>query len=222
MDTGLGSEGAVANLPNDAFPDGMRDGATVVLCGFDPTELGLGLHCLHRVGSAEDNAVVVTTVHGVEPTVESYGSLGDPEGNPALSVVDMVSEGQSISATYSEVPTVFTPSEGDTERLVLALSELTDGVAPNGQRHLVVRSLSPMLEQASTDRVVDVVKRISGLRTDDGVALFGLDYTSHDEDAVQRIASAADRVLWVTKDSSGDVELDLRLTRADFDSVPTE
>lgn len=222
MKTGLDADDTVTDLPEDAIPEAVRDGATVALCGFDPTELGLGLHCLHRVGSAADSAVVVATVHGVEPTVEAYTSLSNSDRNPAIGVVDMVSEGQSISAMYGEVPTVFTPSEGDTERLVLALSELTEGLGFDGERHLIVRSLSPMLGQASTDRVTDVVERISGLRTEDGVALFGLNYTSHDTDTVQRIASAADRVLWVSRDSSGDVELDLRSTRADFDSIPTE
>ncbi|WP_336000359.1 DUF7504 family protein [Halorientalis halophila] len=196
------------------FPESVATGTTVLLCGFDPTEYALGLRALAQFGGPEDDAVVVTTTRGAEPTIERYDSLAPADSTPSLRVVDMVSEGQSISATYGEVPTVFTPSQGDTERLVLALSELTGRKVIDGERHLVVRSLSPMLSAASTARVTDVLDRISGLRTADGLAVFALDYTAHDEDTVSTVAETADRVCWVTKRADGRFETDLRSTRA--------
>jgi hypothetical protein len=198
------------------FPDAVTDGATVLLCGFDPTEFALGLRCLGQFGSADDSAIVVTTKQGVSETSETYSSLTGSTPGASIGVVDMVSEGQSISAAYGEVPTVYTPSQGDTERLVIALSDLTGKIAAGGNRHLVVRSLSPMLSATSTANVSDVVERISGLRTADGLAVFGLDYMAHDEATVAAIAETADRVLWITEQSDGDIEMDLRSTRADF------
>lgn len=197
----------------EVFPDAIADGSTLVCCGFDPTKHALGLRALRRFGAAGDSAVVVTTERGVEATVADYTELDDG-GSPAISVVDMVSEGQSIEATYGDVPTIFTPSVGDTERLVIALSELTSPTPIETDRHLLVRSLSPILETAAADQVGDVVERISGLRTQGGLALFGLDYTRHSERTVTQIASSVDRVLWVSRGADGAFSADLRSTRA--------
>lgn len=207
---------------NLTFPEALTDGATVLLCGFDPTEYALGLRCLAQFGTAGDSAIVVTTIQGVSETSDTYSSLLGRDAGPSIGVVDMVSEGQSISAAYGEVPTVYTPSQGDTERLVIALSDLTGKIAAGDNRHLVVRSLSPMLRAASRANVSDVVERISGLRTADGLAVFGLDYTKHDEETVTAIAETADRVLWMTHQSDGDFEMDLRSTRVDFGQLTGE
>ena len=204
------------------FPEALTDGATVLLCGFDPTEYALGLRCLKQFGSAGDSAIVVTTNQGVSETTDTYSSLIGSESGPSIGVVDMVSEGQSVTAAYGEVPTVYTPSQGDTERLVIALSDLTGKIAAGGNRHLVVRSLSPMLTATSTANVSDVIERISGLRTTGGLAVFGLDYTAHDEETVTAIAQTADRVLWITEQSDGGFEMDLRSTWADFGQLTGE
>lgn len=199
--------------PATAFPDALSDGTTVLLCGFDPTEYALTLRCLERFGGDADEAAVVTMKRGVEATIETYSSLDVSPSHPSIGIVDMVSEGQSISATYEAVPTVFTPSEGDTERLVLALSELTGRSVGANDQHLAVRSLSPMLTAAATTRVTDVAERISGLRTTNGMALFGLNYTVHDRDTVQSVSNVADRVLWVSRQADGSFAMELRSTR---------
>ncbi|SEO47667.1 hypothetical protein SAMN05216388_101322 [Halorientalis persicus] len=204
------------------FPEALTDGATVLLCGFDPTEYALGLRCLAQFGSTDDSAIVVTTNQGVSETSDTFSSLTGSAQGASIGVVDMVSEGQSISAAYGEVPTVYTPSQGDTERLVIGLSDLTTKIPAGGNRHLVVRSLSPMLSATSRANVSDVVERISGLRTPDGLAVFGLDYTAHDEETVTAIAETADRVLWITEQPDGGFEMDLRSTRADFGQLTGE
>jgi hypothetical protein len=79
-----------------------------------------------------------------------------------------------------------------------------------------------MLTATSTANVSDVIERISGLRTTDGLAVFGLDYTAHDEETVTAIAQAADRVLWITEQSDGGFEMDLRSTRADLGQLTGE
>lgn len=112
------------------------------------------------------------------------------------------------------MPTVFTPSEGDTERLVLALSELTGQVPTAGERHLVVRSLSPMLAADAPSRVVNVLERISGVKTAAGMALFGLEYTRHDEATVRTVANTAHRVCWLARQADGSFAVELRATRA--------
>lgn len=200
--------------PVGAFPAAMATGTTAVLCGFDPTEHAVGLRCLRQFAGPTHEAVVVTTERGVEATVETDSAVGEMTARPSVRVVDMVSKGQSISATYGEIPTVYTPSQGDTERLVLALSELTGQSPAPAHRHLVIRSVSPMLRAAATTRVTDVLERIAGVRTTDGCALFGVDYTRHDTETVRSLSNIADRVLWVSRQSDGSFAMDLRSTRS--------
>jgi len=123
--------------------------------------------------------------------------------------VDTSSPDQSLSAVYDETPVIFTPSPGDLERLTIALSDLTDAnQSQNGDQHLVVRSLTPILETTPTERVETVLDRITGLRTTNGLCLLGIDYTAHDEDTLQTIAGHTDGILWITRSADGDLEID--------------
>lgn len=203
--------------PLSEFPKALGDGATVLLCASDPTDSALSLRCLSRFQDAADSVVIVSTKEGRAETVDVYTSLGESTDRSSIGIVDMVSREQSISAPYEEVPSVFTPSEGDLERLLLALSELTGSTgSTRGDRHLVVRSLSPILSEVSTGQVMDVVERSSDFRTENGLSIFGLDYTAHDMTTITTIANAVDFVLWVTKRADGDFDMDLRSVGTGF------
>lgn len=197
-------------------PDLLDDGATVLLAAAgDPTRDGIGLQLLRQFGAVEDTALVVTTTEGSEQAVETYRSLGPSTNGPSLRLVDTVSQQQSIAAIYDETPVIFTPSQGDLERLVMALSELTDPDPPtNGARHLLVRSLTPIIDASSLSRVESVLERITGLRSDDGLCILALDYTSHDEATLIGLSGLVDGILWVTQSASGDVEFEYRPARA--------
>ncbi|NHN40654.1 hypothetical protein G9C85_03255 [Halorubellus sp. JP-L1] len=126
-----------------------------------------------------------------------------------LEVVDTASEVQSLDAVYDEVPTIFTPAPGDLERLAVALSDLTDHpIAADTDRHLVVRSLTPILESTPTERVRAVLERLVGMRTNGGVCLLGIDYTAHDQATVDEIAALADGVLWLSQPTPGTVDVE--------------
>ncbi|MFD1589339.1 hypothetical protein ACFR9U_20375 [Halorientalis brevis] len=199
------------------LPDSLGEGTTLLLCPFDPTAHDLSLLALAEFGESTDTGVIVTTTRGVEKTIETYTALDDANAQPSICIVDTVSEQQSISAMYETVPTVFTPSAEDVERLVLALSDLTRNRTPDdGERHLVVPSLTPLLANASVSQITDVLDRITGLRTAGGFGLFGLDYTEHDESTVSAVASAVDRVLWVTKQADDEFAFELRSTRGEL------
>lgn len=201
---------ARAGVDIESFPTGLPPASRVlVACHGTPAQHAVGLAALCEYGHADDTAVVVTTTEGIERTIETYDACcGAPE-RPTLGVVDTTSEQQSMSALYGETPVVFTPSPGDLERLVVALSELTDTQAPpNGTRHLVLRSLTPILETTATDHVCTVLERITGLRSGRGFCLLGVDYTAHDEATMRRIVEEVDGILWVTPASTGDVDLE--------------
>lgn len=192
-----------AALHLENLPDSLSGGSTVpVANAVDPAQVAISLRILCARGTAADTAFVVTTTDSAEQTIETYGQLGTETTRPSLRIVDTASVQQSVSALYGEPPVVFTPSPGDLERLVLALSDLSEHSTPSsGARHLVVRSLTPILESAPTARVCTVLERITGLRSETGLCLLGLDYTTHDEETMAAVGNCVDGVLWVTRPS---------------------
>ncbi|MFC7195951.1 hypothetical protein ACFQL4_17155 [Halosimplex aquaticum] len=142
-----------------------------------------------------------------------------PDGDsPRLGVVDTSSRQQSIAAPAGEVPTVYTPSPGDLERLVVGLTELSaDGPPATGARHLLVRSLTPVLATVPTDQVCSMLAQISGIRTDSGVTLVGADYTAHDEETMAALAERVDGILWVAPGSDGTLDLEYEPARGRFE-----
>lgn len=200
----------------ESLPGRVADDATVLVATQgDPSRFAIGLRLLDTFGTGADSAFVVTTTRSNETTVDVYEAVSDDSDRPALGMVDTSSEQQSISALYDEVPVVFTPSSSDIEHLVLALSELTEKVpSPDGERHLLVRSLSPILTATSTDRVCTVLDRIAGIRSEEGISLLGIDYTAHDEETIQTIADHADGILWVERAGVGELTVEYQPMRS--------
>lgn len=198
---------------DDAFqpitlPATLTDGASIlVVSAFDPTEDALCLRILAQYGSSDDEALVVTTRSSADETIETWNQVSEGEARPSIGIVDTTSEEQSIAATYRGVPTFFTPSSGDLERIVMALSELS-GASPtrSGSRHLVISSLTPILREASTERLCRVLQRIGGLRTGTGLGLYGIDATAHDRGTLTAIAETVDGVVWIDRTQAGEFE----------------
>jgi KaiC/GvpD/RAD55 family RecA-like ATPase len=202
-------------LQGDAFPSGLTPGLTVLIAGADdPSRYAVGLRVLCQYGHADDAAIVVTTTESVDQTIETYEMICPDSDRPSLSLVDTTAEQPSVAALYQEPPIVFIPSPDDLERLVLALSDLTGARSPsNGTRHLVIRSLTPILKNASTARVCTVLERISGLRTGTGLCLLGLEYTAHDEKTMAALAEQVDGILWVTQAAENHLGFEFRPTK---------
>lgn len=210
-------------LQVDAFPDGLTTGATVLVASAgDPLQYAVDLRVLCKYGNADDTALVVTMTESANQTMEIYERLCPESNRPSLGFVDTTSKQPSASALYGETPIVFTPSPGDIERLVLALSELSGNSSPsNGVRHLVVRSLTPILRTTSIARVRTVLEQITGLRSETGLCLLGLDYTAHDEETMAAVVEQVDGILWVTQISSDRLKFEYRPARGRSDHSST-
>lgn len=202
-------------LQVDTLPDSLRGGSTVLVAtAGDPLQYTVLLRMLSVHGTAADTALVVTTTESAHLTIETYEGLGVETDRPSLGIVDTTSEHQSVSALYGETPVIFTPSPADLERLVIALSDLSDNTSSsNGARHLVIRSLTPILESASLAHVCTVLDRITDLRSETGLCLIGLDYSAHDEETMTAIADHVDGVIWVTNPSSDRLAFEYQPTR---------
>lgn len=192
--------------------DALSSPSTLLVAGtVDPTERAIGLRLLSHAGSPDDTAIVVTTTESRDEVVAHTQEYESENATPSFAVVDTVSEEQYLTAPYEDVPTVYMPSADDLERVVIALSDLTGTVVPaTGTRHFVIRSLTPMVEGATTERVCRLLERIKGLRVGGGLGIFGVDFTAHDEETMNELASVVDRLLWVSEDSDGRLQFELR------------
>lgn len=198
-----------------ALPQALTDGATLLVVGpDDPSDTAVSLRLLSQYGNPDDTALVVTTRASADETIQTWEGVSEAAHRPAIAIVDTTSEEQSIAAAYGEVPTVFTPSSGDVERIVMGLSELSGSARPrNRSRHLVIRSLTPILEAASTERVCQVLERIEGLRTGSGLGLYGIDVSAHDTATLAALAETVDGVVWVERSSAGGFDVTYQSNR---------
>ncbi|WP_317176110.1 DUF7504 family protein [Halomontanus rarus] len=215
MDSISNSTVNLEKLSIPAFPNEVTAGSTILIAGTtDPSEYALGLTALCQYGQHDDSGLVVTTVDSAERTLEHYNTVCSATDRPEIGLVDTISEQQYLSAIYSDPPTVFTPSANDLERIVVALSELLDcSIFTRGSRHLIVRSLTPLLTRAPLARVCQVLQRISGLQTENGIGVYGLEYTKHDEETITELTKYVDGILWVTERSDQTLEFDFESTR---------
>lgn len=199
----------------DDFPTGIGSGTTILIAGtVDPTTHALGLRALHQFSDPEDAAVLVTTTESADRTLATYDAMQTDSEQQSLGIVDTTSEQQYITALYDETPVVFVPSPGDLERLVLALSDIEGNrLQSGGTRHLVFRSLTPVLQNAPVRRVRSMLDRISGLRTGNGLTVLGVDYTAHDEETMTALTDAVDGVLWVTLTAGDQLEFEFQPAR---------
>lgn len=214
MDELSRTSGEEVSMQVDSLPQSLGDGLSVlVACPDTPTHQDVCLRLLSHFGTAEDRALVVTTTVSADQTLVAYERVSDSADRPTLGIVDTLSKQQSISAIYNETSIIYTPSPGDLERLIMALSELSSPRPPaTGSRHLVVRSLTPILNDAGTDNVRAALERITGLRSGRGLGLLGLDYTAHSEETLTRLANHVDGVLW-TKRSDHELTFEFRPSR---------
>lgn len=192
--------------------DAISAPTTMLVAGtVDPTEYALSLRLLSHAGSSDDTAIVVTTTEGCDEVVAHTRDVEDAGGIPSLAVVDTVSEDQYLTAPYADIPAVYMPSAGDLERVVIGLSDLTGTVVPStGTRHFIIRSLTPMIEGATVERVCRLLERIKGLRVGDGLGIFGIDFTAHDDQTMNELTTVVDHLLWVSEDTDGRLQFELR------------
>lgn len=200
--------------------DAVSQSTTMLVAGtVEPTEHALCLRILSHAVGPDDTAIVVTTTEGREQVVERVSEFESPEGTPSLAVVDTVSEDQYLTAPYADTPTVYMPSADDLERVVVGVSDLTGTVVPpTGTRHFVVRSLTPMIRGATTERVCRLLDRTTGLQAGAGLGIFGIDFTAHDEATTNALTAVVDRLLWVSEDADGQLRFELRNAGPRFDS----
>jgi hypothetical protein len=126
-------------------------------------------------------------------------SVGSPD------VVDALSSDLSVAALCTDAPTVYVPSPTDIERLAVVIDELTaDSPPAGGRRHLVVRSLTPILETVAPETVARSIDCSTDACPPTGLCL-GYRYTAHGDAALDSLVPHVDGILWVERSTSGEI-----------------
>lgn len=198
------------------------DSSILIASSEPPARHGIGLRILCQNGRSDDIALVVTTLTGTEGTLHVYDRLCSEDSCPSLRLVETTADYPPGRQSYKERPVVLVPGAGDIERIVLALSDLTDAHPNTGvTRHLLVDSLTPILRTVPTASVGRMIERIAGIRSGGGYCLFGLDYTAHSTETMAAVTDRVDGILWVTQ-SDGTIDLEYRPARGRHLTAPRE
>lgn len=157
-----------------------------------------------------EGAAFVSTQTGSKAMLEAYESLDAEAASDVLGVVDAVSHDQNIPASYRETPVSHVAGPHDLARLSVAVGDLMGAAErEDRRRHLVVQSLTPLLERSESDVVERFVRGTTSDSTvADGFSILRVDFTAHDEATLKRVRNAADLVLWVEESPDGTLDFE--------------
>lgn len=195
----------------------LRAGRTLLVAeSGDLERYNLDLRLAADRSDPSESAVFVTTETDAERMVGRYRSVADGDSSATLGVVDAVSEGQNVPATCRETPTVYVPAPHELARLSMALGDLTPPYSHEVRRkHLVFQSLTPLFEASDDATVARFVRRTVRESPEiDGFAIFRVDFTAHDESALDRLRDLADLVLWVEETADGELDYEFERPRS--------
>ena len=196
------------------LPDELPAGSSILVAKPAPMDdRTLTLRLSDRYADPADCRLVLTTAVDAERTIDQHRAVVDDSASGRLAVVD-ASGGNRPSAPFQEHPTVSLPNPSELTRIVLALQQLESTLSRDCETiDVVVRSLSPILEETRLQHVTRVVDQLAARqRSDGGVAVFGIEYTRHDDRTMRRLAGLVDAVVWV--EATGDeTDFDVQWTR---------
>ncbi len=187
------------------LPDELPDGSSILVA--KPASLSdyaLTLRVSDRYADPDDCRLILTTAVGAARTIDQHESVVTGSAERRFGVVD-ASDGHQPSAPFQEHPTVSLPNPSELTRIVLALQQLESTLSKDcATINVVVRSLSPILEGTRLEPVTRVVEQlIDRQRAAGGIAVFGLEYTRHDNRTMTALRDRVDAVVWVEDTPSG-------------------
>lgn len=171
----------------------------------------VALRLLAAQSDPAEGVAVVATKTSSEAVLGDFELLETDDAADVLGVVDAVSHDQNLPASYRKTPISHVPGPQDVARISLALSDLTrQSEREDRRRHLVVQSLTPLLETSDPDVVCRFIRRATrDSRVVDGFSILTVDFTDHDERTMTRLRDCSDFVLWV--EESPDDTLDFEV-----------
>lgn len=185
-----------------------------VLCIAKPaslTEYALPLRIIDRYADKSDCRIIVTSSVSAEETIRQHNEI-TTSSDICLGVIDTNDQRSSL---YQENPRISIPHLGDLVQLDLAIDDLQNTNSTScSETHVIFRSLTPVLSEAHTEPVANLLRRVSRrTRSNSGHTIFGIEYTKHSEETVALLEKLADGIIWVEQTSPQNFRFEYQRTR---------
>lgn len=171
----------------------------------------VGLRLLAARSDSSEGVALVATKTGSKALLGDYESLETDDAADVLGVVDAVSHDQNLPPSYRKTPISHVTGPQDVTRIALALADLTRQSECEGRRrHVLVQSLTPLLETSDPNVVCRFVRRTTGdSKFADGFSILTVDFTAHDEETMNHLRDCSDFVLWVEESPDGTLDFEV-------------
>jgi len=191
------------------FDEEVEPGTNLLLTGPPLTgKRSLMMDVLAAGTERGDGAIVVTTKDGAERVLKDYQKRTAYEGKP-VAVVDCVTRQQGVNDVRESDRIKYASSPVDMTGIGIKLG-VPAGVRRSGieQNRVMVHSLSTLLMYSDLQTVFRFLHVFTGrIQSVNGLGLFSIDSTSHDEQAMNTLKQLFDGVITVPEDEEPKIRL---------------
>lgn len=155
-----------------------------------------------------DGAIVVTTKDSADRVLKEYAKRTPYEGKP-VAVVDCVTRQQGGSTRESD-RIKYASSPVDMTGIGIKLSEFLQAFGDRGieENRVMVHSLSTLLMYSDLQTVFRFLHVFTGrVQSVNGLGLFSIDSTSHDEQAMNTLKQLFDGIVTLSEDDEPQIRL---------------
>lgn len=156
----------------------------------------------------DEGAIVVTTKDGADRVLRDYEKRTPYEGKP-VAVVDCVTRQQGGEIVESD-RIKYASSPVDMTGIGIKLSEFLQAFGDRGieQNRVMVHSLSTLLMYSDLQTVFRFLHVFTGrVQSVDGLGLYSIDSTAHDDQAMNTLKQLFDGIVTVTEDGEPEIRL---------------
>ncbi|WP_434522220.1 RAD55 family ATPase [Halorubrum sp. AS12] len=156
----------------------------------------------------DEGAIVVTTKDGADRVLRDYEKRTPYEGKP-VAVVDCVTRQQGGDIRESD-RIKYASSPVDMTGIGIKLSEFLQAFGDRGieRNRVMVHSLSTLLMYSDLQTVFRFLHVFTGrVQSVDGLGLYSIDSTAHDDQAMNTLKQLFDGIITVTEDGEPDIRL---------------
>ncbi|ELZ52631.1 MULTISPECIES: RAD55 family ATPase [Halorubrum] len=156
----------------------------------------------------DEGAIVVTTKDGADRVLRDYEKRTPYEGKP-VAVVDCVTRQQGGEIVESD-RIKYASSPVDMTGIGIKLSEFLQAFGDRGieQNRVMVHSLSTLLMYSDLQTVFRFLHVFTGrVQSVDGLGLYSIDSTAHDDQAMNTLKQLFDGIITVTEDGEPEIRL---------------
>jgi KaiC/GvpD/RAD55 family RecA-like ATPase len=191
------------------FEEEVEPGTNLLLTGPPLTgKRSMMMDVLAAGTDSGDGAIVVTTKDGADRVLRDYEKRTPYEGKP-VAVVDCVTRQQGGDTRESD-RIKYASSPVDMTGIGIKLSEFLQAFGDRGieENRVMVHSLSTLLMYSDLQTVFRFLHVFTGrIQSVNGLGLFSIDSTSHDDQAMNTLKQLFDGVIKIPEDGEPEIRL---------------